>query len=159
MRIPAMFTVALCLAAGASAVHGDEKRIGGDWCVGETGTDTGFQLYSQTGVLFSGSSSTRAYVCPLIRDNVSTTTGLTGATVYFTTPSGVTASMKLCSMNLYSGVLECTTKAQTGGGDSSLTWDSDDVDVSHAYDSYYYLRVEFSGGAAGELIAVEWTES
>lgn len=159
IRILAALGALACLLSSASVARGtDVKRIGGDWCMGQTGTDTGFSLYTSSGVLFSGSAATRTYVCPILRDNVGNTNGLSGAVVYFTAPAGVTAAITVCSMNLYSSVLECSQKQQTGGGDSSLTWDSNDVDVSEANNSYYFVRVEFSGGSAGELIAIEWTE-
>lgn len=151
-----------CLLVGdrQTADATDEKWTGADACIGETSSDTGFQIGISDGVMHSLSSSARVFQCPIVRDYTATTTGLFGASLCYDashSPTTATVSCSLCSYDLGSYYVECTTKSATGGDTGCLTWDSDDVDLTED-PGYYGLRCEVTG-VAGKLISYRWIEN
>lgn len=140
----------------------DTKVVGGDVCIPEDDAETGFSYV--TGLVYSSTTnSTRAVVCPLVRDNTATTTGLTGMVAKVYAFAGTTITCTGYSRDEDSvGVRSVAYSVEAGGQGTTgtLTWDSDDLSESTS-PGYYYVRCEFSGGSGagtGYIDSIRHTE-
>jgi hypothetical protein len=104
----------------------------------------------------SGSASTRALECPILRDNTTNTTGLSSATVAVYAATGKTVSCWLYSRDSDGDSTESVNRSVTGGGSSELTWDSDDITTSWS-PGYYMLYCQLTGSGT-QIRSYRWTE-
>ena len=137
-------TALMLLVPGSVARGSDAKVVGGDWCVPEDSSETGF-VYG--GSVIHGQSGTDTVSCPVLRDNADNTTGLQEVTVQYNAPSGTTVQCTIYSASASGSVLDSATASGSDVGETSMTFGSS-VITSSGNPGYYYLRCNLTGNGA-----------
>jgi hypothetical protein len=131
----------------------DELVAQGAWCVGE---DSDNDAFSYAGFIMSGAEAAQNVICPIMRDNTDTTTGLSAlwAEIYWAPPPPENSGMSCTyyAKNISNTVIDTGLDSTAYHGECSagaecvLSWDTADYDES-ADPGYSYLACYLNAGS------------
>ncbi|MBI2892756.1 MAG: hypothetical protein HYY06_04340 [Deltaproteobacteria bacterium] len=147
---------------GTYYLEDDAKVYGGDWCIGE---DSDNDDVVHVGVLWTATDTAQNVICPIMRDNTDSTTGLSAlwAEIYWPA-GGAGISCTYYAKNSSNTVLDSGLDSTSYHGECSdgagcvLSWDTADYDES-GDPGYSYLACYLNAGDTAEIISYKAREN
>lgn len=138
---------------GTYYLEDDAKVYGGDWCIGEDSDNDGF---TYMGTLWMGGATAQNAICPIMRDNTDTDTGLSSLWVKIYRAGWGGSSCTYYAKNISNTVLDTGLESTSDypdcdpGEDCTFIWDLTDIDES-ADPGYSYLTCYLNSGSTTQI--------